>query len=105
MIGEITVKHNAQSRSYDAFVDGEFAGTLVYEHAEDRRLVFTHTFVEPQFRGHGIGHALVRGALDDVRAKGGTVTNFCDVVARYINAHPEYADLLDATHPGHVLGC
>jgi predicted GNAT family acetyltransferase len=42
--------------------------------------------------------------LDDVRARGLTLTNFCDFVAHYIDAHPEYADLLDAAHPGHVLG-
>ena len=104
MIGKITVKNNVQSRSYDAFVDGEAAGAIVYEQAGDRRVVFTHTFVEPRFREHGVGNMLVRGALDDVRAKGVTLTNFCDFVARYVNAHPEYADLLDATHPGHVLG-
>ena len=104
MIGEVTVKDNAQSRSYDVFVDGEFAGSIVYEQAGDRRVVFTHTFVEPRFRGHGIGDILVRGALDDVRAKGVSLTNFCDFVAHYIDEHPEYADLLDATHPGHALG-
>jgi len=104
MTGEVTVKNNAQSRSYDAFVDGEVAGSIVYEEAEDRRVVFTHTFVEPRFREHGVGNALARGALDDVRAKGLTLTNFCDFVARYIDAHPEYADVLDTTHPGHVLG-
>lgn len=104
MIGEVTVKNNDQSRSYDAFVDGEIAGSIVYEHAEDRRVIFTHTFVTPRFRGRGVGNALVREALDDVRARGLTLTNFCDFVARYIDAHPEYADLLDATHPGHVLG-
>ena len=104
MLEEVTVQNNAQSRSYDASVDGEVAGSIVYEQAEDRRVVFTHTFVEPQFRGRGVGNALVRGALDDVRAKGLTLTNFCDFVARYIDANPEYADLLDATHPGHVLG-
>ena len=104
MIDEVTVKNNAESRSYDAFVDGEFAGSIVYEHAGDRRVVFSHTFVEPRFRGRGVGNALVRGALDDVRAEGLTLTNFCDFVARFIDGHPEYADLLDATHPGHVLG-
>lgn len=104
MLEEVTVKNNARSRSYDAFLDGEVAGSIVYEPAEDRRVVFTHTFVEPQFRGRGVGNALVRGALDDVRATGLTLTNFCDFVARYIDANPEYADLLDATHPGHVLG-
>jgi predicted GNAT family acetyltransferase len=104
MFGEVTVKDNAQSRSYDALVDGEIAGSIVYEQAGDRRLVFTHTFVEPRFRGRGVGNLLVRGALDDVRAKGVSLTNFCDFVASYINEHAEYADLLDATHPGHILG-
>jgi hypothetical protein len=105
MVGDITVKDNSEARSYDAFVDGEFAGSIVYEHAGDRRLVFTHTFVGPRFRGRGVGNVLVRRALDDLRAKGLSLTNFCDFVAHYINEHPEYADLLDATHPGHVLGC
>jgi uncharacterized protein len=104
MIGEVTVKNNTQSRSYDAFVDGEVAGSIVYERAKGRRVVFTHTFVEPRFRGRGVGNALARGALDDVRTKGLTLTNFCDFVARHIDEHPEYADLLDARHPGHVLG-
>jgi uncharacterized protein len=104
MTGEIAVKNNAEARSYDVLVDGEVAGSIVYEQVGDRRLVFTHTFVKPQFRERGVGNTLVRGALDDVRAKGLTVTNFCDFVARYIDAHPEYADLLDAAHPGHVLG-
>jgi uncharacterized protein len=103
MTGEVTVLNNTESRTYDAFVDGEVAGSIVYEQAGDRRVVLTHTFVEPRLRGRGVGNKLVRGALDDVRARGLTVTNYCDFVARYIDAHPEYADLLDATHPGHVL--
>jgi hypothetical protein len=39
-----------------------------------------------------------------VRAKGLTLTNFCDFVGRYMQAHPEYLDQLDARHPNHVLG-
>jgi predicted GNAT family acetyltransferase len=104
MIGEVTVKDNGRARSYDALVDGEVVGSIIYEKAGDRRLLFTHTFVEPPFRGRGLGSVLVRGALDDLRAKGLTLTNFCELVARYIKEHPEYADLLDATHPGHVPG-
>jgi predicted GNAT family acetyltransferase len=104
MIGEVTVNNNAEARSYDAFVDGEVAGSIVYEQAGDRRVIFTHTFVKPSYREHGVANTLVRSALDDVRAKGQTLTNFCDFVAHYIDAHPEYADLLDAAHPGHVLG-
>jgi hypothetical protein len=104
MTGEVTVKNNTEARSYDASVDGAVVGSIVYEQAGDRRVVFTHTFVDPRFRERGVGNTLVSQALDDVRAKGMTLTNFCEFVARYIDAHPEYADLLDATHPGHVLG-
>lgn len=42
---------------------------------------------------------------------GCTLTNFCDFVGRYMQAHPEYLDLLDARHPesrarrlSHALG-
>ena len=86
MIGAVVVKNNAGSRSYNAFVDGEFAGSIIYEQAGDRRVAFTHTFVEPRFRGHGVGNTLVRGALDDVRSNGLTLTNFGDFVAHYRRA-------------------
>jgi predicted GNAT family acetyltransferase len=100
----IRISDNTDSRSYDALIDGHIAATIVYEHAGSGRIVFTHTIVEPQFRGQGVGTALTQGALDDVRAKGLTLTNFCDFVARYIQTHPEYLDLLDPQHPGPVLG-
>jgi predicted GNAT family acetyltransferase len=101
--GRPLVRDNADARSYDAVIDGKIAGTIVYERAGTSRIVFTHTIVEPAFRGQGVGTTLVQGALDDVRAKGLTLTNFCDFVGRYMQAHPEYLDLLDGRHPGHVL--
>jgi hypothetical protein len=97
----ITVRDNTSSRSYDALVDGRVVGTVVYE-LEGRRTVFMHTIVVPEFRRRGIGTTLVRGALDDVRSKGMTLTNYCGFVSAFIGAHPEYADLIDAAHPGHV---
>jgi hypothetical protein len=30
-----------------------------------------------------------------------TLTNYCEFVADFITAHPGYADLIDAEHPGH----
>jgi hypothetical protein len=98
---QITVRDNTESRSYEALLDGNVVGTLIYEH-EGPRLVLTHTIVEPAYRGQGIGTQLVTGALDDIRAKGMPVTVYCDFVVSFIDGHPEYADLVDAAHPGHA---
>ena len=100
---EITVRDNTESLSYDALLDDEVVGTIVYEHSGPR-MVFMHTIVEPRFRGRGIATTLVKRALDDVRDKGMTLTNYCGFVSAFIAAHPEYADLVDAEHPGHPHG-
>ena len=97
----ITVRDNTDAHTYDAAVDGKVVGTIVYE-LEGRRTVFMHTIVEPEYRRRGIGTALARDALDDVRAKGMTLTSYCGFVSGFIDAHPEYADLIDAAHPGHT---
>ena len=73
---EMTVRDNAESRTYDALIGDQVVGTIVYERSGSR-LVFRHTIVEPAFRGRGIGTALVTKALDDVRAKGRTLTVYC----------------------------
>jgi hypothetical protein len=101
---EVTVRNDAESGSYVAILDGEVVGTIVYESEEHgSRIVFRHTIVEPDHRGQGIGSTLVRAALDDVRAGGLRLTNYCGFVAEFLVAHPEYADLVDPAHPGHPL--
>jgi uncharacterized protein len=102
-IPEMAVRDDAESLCYEAVIGGEAVGAVVYERAGPR-LVILHTIVDPDYRGRGIGTALVRGALDDVRAKGMTLTNYCGFVAGFIAGHPGYADLLDAGHPGHPHG-
>ncbi len=57
-------------------------------------LVFHHTFTQPRHRDHGYAAETVRGALDDVRARGQRIVASCWFVAGFIREHPEYADLL-----------
>jgi uncharacterized protein len=97
----ITVRHNASSRSYDALAGAQVVGTMVYQ-LEDRRTIAMHTIVEPGFCGQGIGTQLVREALDDIRARGMTLTSYCGFVWAFLRAHPEYADLIDTVHPGYA---
>lgn len=76
---------------YEARLDGELAGLAAYT-LSDGKIVFTHT--EVHLEGQGVGSALVRWALDDVRRRGSlTVVPQCPFVRGYIEKHPEYADL------------
>lgn len=89
---ELTL-NEAESR-YEAHVDGELAGFAEYV-LDGERIVFTHTEVEDQCEGEGIGSTLARFALDDVRARGGLrVVPRCPFIRAWIDRHPEYGDLV-----------
>lgn len=79
---------------YEAAVDGRVAGFAAYADTDQGVRVFTHTEVEPAYGGRGVGGALVRGALDDVRARHLAARPLCPFIAGWIDRHPEYADLV-----------
>ncbi len=83
---------------FEARVDGEVAGVAMYLR-RGRRVIFTHTEVSPDFEGRGVGSALAKGALDAVRAAGGTIEVRCPFIAAYLKRHPEYEDLLETAVP------
>jgi hypothetical protein len=87
------VHHNAARSRYEISLDGRLVGFADYR-AHGDTIVFPHTEIEPSMRNQGLGEVLVRGALDDVRARGGTVVAQCWYVTEFIDQHPEYADLL-----------
>ena len=97
----LVVRDNPESQTYDALVGDEIAGTMLYER-EGPRLVLTHTAVQNRYQHQGIATALIAAALDDIRAKGKKITILCPLVAAFIAAHPEYADLVDPEHPGKI---
>ena len=93
-----TVRDNPQAARYELRVDGELVGVADYQE-RDGVLAFPHTEIEGARRGQGLGAVLVRGALDDVRRRGATVVPECWYVARFIDEHPEYRDLVAALAP------
>jgi predicted GNAT family acetyltransferase len=78
---------------YELVLDGVLAGFLEYAPHRDR-LVLTHTEVNPDIGGQGLGGRLVRAVLDDIRGRGGVIEPRCPFVAAWIGKHPEYADLV-----------
>ncbi len=89
------VTDNRAAQRYELRVDGELAGFVQYR-VRDGVVVLTHTEVDPAFEGRGLGSALARAALDDVRASGRSVLPLCPFIAGYVRRHPEYVDLVVA---------
>src|SRR5690606_16642706 len=72
---------------------GEVVGFVAYER-DGERWVLLHTVVLPEHEGKGIGSALARGVLDDLRSQQAPVLVRCPFLTAYIRRHPEYADLV-----------
>ena len=87
------ITHNAEEQRYEIAVDGILAGFS--QAVEDGDVVtFPHTEIFDQFEGQGLASELVTGALDDVRVRGKKVIATCPYVKRFIDKHPDCADLL-----------
>lgn len=89
-----TVANNPAKQRYELRSGEEVLGFASYRMDGDDTVVFTHTEVDPQQEGKGYGSQLARGALDDVRSGRREVVAQCEFIARYIDGHPAYRDLL-----------
>jgi len=87
------VVHDEAEQRYEIRVDGEVAGHLAaWSHRGVVHL--PHVEVEERFEGAGLARRLVSEALQDIRARGEKVNATCPYVKRFLQKHPEYADLI-----------
>jgi predicted GNAT family acetyltransferase len=87
----LRIVDNPAELRYELYVDDELAGEIRYRRLPGA-LALVHTEVDP--KRHGLGSELVKGSLDDMRARGLRVVPVCPFVIAYIRRHPEYADLV-----------
>jgi predicted GNAT family acetyltransferase len=92
---EPKVVDNAQSGQFEILVDGLVAGFAEYQR-NGSTVVFTHTEIDLQFEGQGLGSILAAAALDAARRQGLSVLPFCPFIRGYIERHPDYLDLVPA---------
>lgn len=91
---DVEVSNNTELSRYEAHIDGALAGFAEY-HLRSSSIVFTHTVVDDAFEGHGVGGALVRKSLDEIRAAGVyDVIPQCKFYKGWIEKHPDYQDLI-----------
>jgi predicted GNAT family acetyltransferase len=87
------VEDDPAKHRFEILVDGALAGFTAYL-PRDEVLVFTHTEVDPRFQNMGVGAALIRSTLDQLRERGTRVVPRCPFMAAFIDRHPEYTDLV-----------
>ncbi|HEY8001842.1 MAG TPA: GNAT family N-acetyltransferase [Solirubrobacterales bacterium] len=90
---EVRVTDNQAEHRYEVHSGGRLAGFVTYRE-EPGRISFTHTEIDDEFEGQGLGSTLVSEALDDARKRGLSVLPFCPFVNAYIKRHHEYVDLV-----------
>ena len=88
---EVTVRDVPDRHRYEALAGDTLAGFLEYEDTGHVR-VLVHTEVPEAFEGKGIGSALARSALDDLRERGVRVKPVCPFVVGWLERHPAYQD-------------
>ncbi len=89
----ITVTENADRHRFEGTDDsGVVAGFVEYERRGDT-VDLVHTEVDDAFEGRGVGSALVRGVLDELRAIDAEVAVACPFIKSWLEKHPDYQDL------------
>ena len=90
---DVKVIDQPERGRYEGFVGDTVAGIVEYQDVDGERAL-KHTQVFDAFEGQGVGRALARGVLDDLRLRGIKVRPFCPFIAGWIRRHPDYLDLV-----------
>ncbi|MEM1336986.1 MAG: GNAT family N-acetyltransferase [Bacteroidota bacterium] len=83
---------NATAKQYEFHID-RFVPRIEYIKAKEK-IYLTHTEVPKELAGKGIGTALVKQVLEDIKEKGLTLVPLCPFVALYLKRHPEWKTLV-----------
>lgn len=88
----LKIHHDEARRRFAAEVDrGE--AVVDYETIGGDTLDLRRTFVSEELRGEGLAGQLVRHVLDWARRHDKRIVATCPYVQRFLERHPEYADL------------
>ncbi|WBY02887.1 GNAT family N-acetyltransferase [Ramlibacter tataouinensis] len=84
---------NREGHRFELHVGGELAAFAEYNLLKTG-VLFTHTEVLQAFEGRGIGSAIARYALDEVRRRSLLAMPACPFIAGFLRKHPQYHDLV-----------
>ena len=88
----INIEQN--NKTFDLFYDAEKAGFLEYNKNKEGILEITHTEVDPEFGGKGLGTELVKAAVAEAQKNNLKIISLCPYAKKVIQKTPEFKDLL-----------
>ncbi|GIM90189.1 GNAT family N-acetyltransferase [Paractinoplanes toevensis] len=92
-MSDIEVRDNPAQHRFELLVDGAQAGLAAYRLRPDA-IVITHSEVNRDFRGQGLGNELAQRTLELLRSRGDKVVPLCPFFAKYVEEHPTYDDIV-----------
>lgn len=92
----LSIQHHPENQEFTASQDGQSA-ELSYSTPAEGVIDFTHTFVEEELRGQGVGDELAKAGLTYARENDLKVRTTCSFMAGYVAQHPDYQDLVEAS--------
>jgi uncharacterized protein len=91
---DISIRNETGRQRYELALGGTIAAFVNYR-PRGGNVELVHTEVLPQYEGRGLGQQLARFALEDVRERGVKAVPTCSYIAKYIQRHPQYQDLVE----------
>lgn len=76
-----------KERIYSMDDQGRLVAEITFPQVSPGLYCIDHTFVDSSLRGQGAAGELVRAALQEIEALGGTATATCSYAVRWMEAH------------------
>ena len=87
---------NETEKQYEFHIE-QFIPKLEYiktPRENTKKIFLTHTEVPKELEGKGIGSALIKQVLEEIKKNDWTLVPLCPFVATYIKRHPEWKELV-----------
>ena len=91
---EITEERGTSKGRYVATAPGKPEAELTYSIANAHLIIVDHTGVPDEWRGMGVGKALVQRVVEDSRKRGVKIVPLCPFAKAQIQKTPEWQDVL-----------
>lgn len=63
---------------------GNIIAEIDFEEIEDKKYNIYHTFVDESLRGQGVASKLVEAAVEEIKARGGSVQATCSYAQKWL---------------------